>query len=298
MRILLHALALLPLPVLHGIGAFIGWMMWFTRSKRRMVALTNIRACFPELPERRQQHLARRGLVHEMKSIAEIPFFWLGPKDKLLASVRETRGEELIDQALAQGKGLIVLTLHLGGFEAPGHVFASRRPITGIYKPQGGVIEELSVQGRMRTGAKLIKAVGGSVRQAAEELLRRNETLYFMPDQDPPAGRGVFVPFFGVIAHSPTLVCKLVQATGAPVIYMFGERLDWGRGYIAHYRAAPPGLDDPDLHKAVTAMNAGLEACVRSRPEQYWWGYKRFRRRPPGEPRYFYADEIPRRRRS
>ena len=287
MRILFYVLGQLPLPVLHGIGAFIGWMLWLFPSSRRRVALTNIHHCFPELPPHRQRLLARRGLIHEMKSIAELPFFWLGPKDKLLASVRETHGEELVEQALAKGKGLILLTLHLGGFEAPGHVFASKRPITGIYKPQGGVIEELSVNGRRRTGAKLVQAVGGAVRQVVQALLTGNETIYFMPDQDPPEGRGVFAPFFGVAAHSPVLVSKLVQRTGAPVLFMYGERLDWGRGYIAHYRAAPPGMDDPDLVKAVTAMNAGLEACIRARPEQYWWGYKRFRRRPPGEPPFY-----------
>ena len=287
MRILFYVLGQLPLPVLHGIGALIGWAMWLFPSSRRRVALTNIRHCLPELPLQRQRLLARRGLIHEMKSIAELPFFWLGPKDKLLASVRETHGEELVEQALAQGKGLILLTLHLGGFEAPGHVYASKRPITGIYKPQGGVIEELSVNGRKRTGAKLVQAVGGGVRKAVEALLQDKETIYFMPDQDPPEGRGVFAPFFGVTAHSPVLVSKLVQRTGAPVLFMYAERLDWGRGYIAHYRAAPPGMDDPDLVKAVTAMNAGLEACVRARPEQYWWGYKRFRRRPEGEAPFY-----------
>lgn len=287
MRILFQLLALLPLPVLHGLGALAGWLLWLTPSSRRRVALINIRACFPQLPPNRQKLLARRGLVHEMKSIFELPFFWLGPKDKLLASVRETHGEDLVEQALAQGKGLILLTLHLGGFEAPGHVYASKRPITGIYKPQGGVIEELSVNGRRRTGAKLVQARGGTVRQVVESLLTGNETIYFMPDQDPPEGRGVFAPFFGVAAHSPVLVSKLVQRTGAPVLFMYAERLDWGRGYIAYYRAAPPGMHDPDLLKAVTAMNAGLEACVQACPEQYWWGYKRFRRRPPGEAAFY-----------
>ena len=286
MKILFQLLALLPLPALHGLGALAGWLLWLTPSSRRRVALTNIRACFPELPPKRQALLARRGLVHEMKSIFELPFFWCGPKNKLLASVVESHGEELIERALAQKKGLVLLTLHLGGFEVPGHVYASKRPITGIYKPQGGAVEALGVAGRTRTGAKLVQAKGGVMRQVLETL-STNETVYFMPDQDPPEGRGVFAPFFGVTAHSPTLVCKLVQRTGVPVIYMYAQRLDWGRGYIAHYREAPPGMDDPDMVKAVTAMNVGLEACVRACPEQYWWGYRRFRRRPPGEAAFY-----------
>ena len=86
------------------------------------------------------------------------------------------------------------------------------------------------------------------------------------------------------------LVSKLIQQTGAPVVYFFSERLPRARGFIVHYRPAPPEINDPDLIKSATAMNAGIEACVRECTEQYFWGYERFRRRPRGEPSFYPRD--------
>ena len=286
-RILFHFLALFPLRALHGIGAFLGTLLWLVPNGRRRVALTNIARCFPELSVAQQRALCRQGLRHEMKSVLELPFFWLGPKDQMLASIQQSTGEALLGQALARGRGVILLTLHLGGWEAAGHAYATRHPITGIYKPQGGAMEALGIAGRTRTGAKVIPSVGGSVSQQALPLLAANEAVYFMPDQDPPEGRGIFAPFFGVPAHSPVLVSRLVRESGAQVIFMYSQRLPRGRGFVVCYRPAPEAIHDPDLPTSVAAMNLGLEQCIRECPEQYWWGYKRFRRRPPGEPPFY-----------
>ena len=281
-RIVFHLLSLLPLRAAHALGGFVGSLLWATNNGRKRVALANIGLCLPELSAGRREQLARAAVKHEMRSVLETPFFWLGNKKKLLASVVETRGEEHVDAALAKGRGVIMLTLHLGGWEAPGHVYASRRPITAVYKKQGGALEDLGVNGRTRTGAKVIPAEGGSTRAQILPILARNEAFYFMPDQDPPEGRGVFAPFFGVTAHTPTLITKLVQESGAAVVFMYGERLPQGRGYIAHYSPAPSAVYDPDLVVSATAINAEIERCIRECPEQFWWGYKRFRRQPPG----------------
>lgn len=281
-RIVFHLLALLPLRAAHALGDVVGRLLWLTNNGRKKAALTNIALCLPQLDAAQREALAREALKHEMKSVLETPFFWLGNKQKLLASVVETRGEEHVQAALARGKGVIMLTLHLGGWEAPGHVYASRHPITAVYKKQGGALEDLGVNGRTRTGAKVIPAQGGSVTAQILPLLAKNEAFYFMPDQDPPEGRGVFAPFFGIPAHTPTLVTRLVQESGAAVLFMYGERLPQGAGYIAHYSPAPAPVYDPDLLVSTTAINAEIERCIRECPEQFWWGYRRFRRRPPG----------------
>jgi len=76
------------------------------------------------------------------------------------------------------------------------------------------------------------------------------------------------------------LVGKLASRGGAPVWFVSAERLSWGRGFRFHLERAPHGIDDPELSPA--ALNQGVEACVTRLPEQYWWSYKRYRRRPPG----------------
>lgn len=287
MALLLKLLGRLPLPFLYMLGVLAGALLWWLPNKRKRVALQNVSACFPEMREAERRRLVRQSLKHEALTLLECPYLWFAPQDKVAALIRERRGAALVSTALQQGKGVILLTAHLGSWEASGMTQSLLHPMTGLYKPQKGEVDRVIYEGRSRFGVKLVATEGGKMRQVLRPLLENHETVYFMPDQDPPAGRGVFVPFFGVSAHTPVLVSKLVQHTGAPVIYFYGERLPWGRGYIVHYLPAPPGIDDPDLAVSAAAVNAGIEACVRQCPEQYWWGYARFRRRPPGEKSFY-----------
>jgi KDO2-lipid IV(A) lauroyltransferase len=78
------------------------------------------------------------------------------------------------------------------------------------------------------------------------------------------------------------LVSRLARKTGAPVVFMIAERLPAARGYRIHCLPAPDGIDSEDDVEAATALNRGVEDCVRICPEQYLWSYKRFRSRPPG----------------
>jgi len=287
MALLLKLLGSLPLPFLHLLGALAGGLLWWLPSKRKRVALRNISACLPNLSDTEQRKLARSALKHEAQTLLECPYLWFAPADKVSKLIRERRGAELVDEALKQGKGVILLTAHLGSWEAAGMTQSLLHPMTGLYKPQKGEMDRVIFEGRSRFGVKLVATDGGKMRQVLRPLLENHETVYFMPDQDPPEGRGVFVPFFGVNAHTPVLVSKLVQHTGAPVVYFYSERVPGGRGFIVHYRPAPPEIHDPDLMKSAAAVNAGIEACVRECPEQYWWGYERFRRRPPGETSFY-----------
>ncbi len=273
---------------LHRFGDFIGWCLWVCNSSRRRVALRNIESCFPDWPREKQLKTARESLQHEMKTLTELPLLWLGPDAALDHLVVDVIGADAIDKASAHGKGVIILTLHFGSFEGPAIVFSRDHVITGVYKPQKGAIEGLAARGRSRYKGRLVPAVGGTVREKMLECLRRGEFAYTLPDQDPPTGRGVFVPFFGQVAHTPTLAVKLAQQSGAPVLFMLGERLPRAAGYRMHIREMDEEFFDPDVERATTAMNHAIEKCILLFPEQYWWGYRRFRRQPAGG-KDFYA---------
>ncbi|MGH8462027.1 MAG: lysophospholipid acyltransferase family protein [Stenotrophobium sp.] len=286
MRTLLYALAWLPLLFLQGLGTAAGWALWLTHSSRRKVALRNISRCMPELSAAEQARIARVSIGHEIATYLETARVWLGPSRAVKSAVKEWRGIAALDRAFAKNKGVILLTPHQGAFEAVAIPMSSTYPFYGIYKEQKGAVNELSLTGRCRFGGRMVKAEAG-VRKAALPLLEQHFGVYYMPDQDPPEGRGVFVPFMGVAAHTPTLIARMVSESGAPAVFMFGERLPWARGYIAHYFDAPAGIYDRDVTVSTTAMNQGLAQCVRACPEQYWWGYKRFRRQPAGEPDFY-----------
>lgn len=286
MRAFFHLLAHLPLGVLQALGTFAGRLSWITSSARRRVALRNLERCMPELDAAARERLARASLAHEFMTYIETIRIWLGPAQQVRDAVREWRGLDVLDRAFAQGKGVILLTLHQGAFEAVAIPMSERYPFCGLYKPQRGIFNELSIKGRTRFGGQL-RATEAGVRKQSLSLLAQGMGVYFMPDHDPPEGRGVFVPFMGQPAHTPTLVAKLAHESGSPVVYMFGERLPNAGGFVAHFLDAPENISSGDVLEASAAMNRGLEQCLRTCPEQYWWGYKRFRRQPPGVAKFY-----------
>ena len=291
MRFAFRLLALLPLSVLQAAGSLLGWLLWLLPNSRRSTAITNVARCFPELDAAARRRRAREAIRHEVTTFVETPMVWLGSDAKVRGLVKEWRGLEVFDAAMKQGRGMLLLTLHQGSFEAGAIPLSASYPLAGIYKPQKGTLDELSLQGRSRYKGILVPAVGGNVGAQVSALAAKGYGIYIMPDQDPPRGRGVFAPFFGHLAHTPTLVHRLSQLRpDLPIVLMWVERLPRAQGFVVHFREPAPGIRDPDPVKSCTSLNADFEAFVRSAPEQYWWGYKRFRRRPEGEPK-FYPDE-------
>jgi Kdo2-lipid IVA lauroyltransferase/acyltransferase len=288
MRLLFRLIALLPLSVLQAAGALIGWALWLLPNSRKRAAVTNVARCFPELGPAEQRRRAREAIRHEVTTFVETPMVWLGSDARVRALVTQWDGLEVFDAAMKPGKGMLLLTLHQGSFEAGAIPLSASYPLAGIYKPQKGTLDALSLQGRSRYQGILVPAVGGNVGAQVTALCAKGYGVYFMPDQDPPKGRGIFAPFFGHQAHTPTLVHRLSQLRpDLPIVLMWVERLPRAQGFVVHFRAPSPGIRDPDPVKSATSMNADFEAFVRSRPEQYWWGYRRFRRRPPGEPKFY-----------
>ncbi len=287
LRLLFRIGGHLPLRFLHAVGGFVGFLAWRLSGESRRLALRNIELCFPKLSPAEHRRMARTAFGHYYKSLLEYPVIWTGDRERVRQLAVEVHGRELIDQALAQEKGLVIAAMHLGSFEIGIIPMAAEYPITSMYKPlKQATLDEVSREGRSRFGARLVAIVRRQGKRAiGSELLRalkRGEIVYVLPDRDPPRGQGVFAPYFGIDAHSPVLTARLIQATGAKLLICTGERLPKGRGFVVRFTEPPAGYDSADVATATAALNAGMEARVRSCPEQYWWVYRRFGRRPPG----------------
>lgn len=283
-RRLLRACAALPLPLAHALGRFIGWGLLLIPNDLRRVSATNIPLCFPELGAARQRRLLRASLIESGKTMAEAGALWLWPAPRLAALVKGAAGEEHLRAALAAGTGAILAVPHLGAWEMMGLYSSLHYPITSLYRPPRlAEMGELIRHGRERLGAKLVPVDAGGVR-ALYQALGRGELVGMLPDQEPGAGNGVFAPWFGIQANTMVLLSRLAIKTGAPVIFGYAERLPRGRGYHLHFVPAPPDINRAPLERSVASMNSMVETLVRQRPEQYQWGYKRFRTRPAGEP--------------
>ncbi len=283
LQFLYRRAARLPLPLAHAIGATIGALAWLVPNRFTRRTRFHIERCLPELGRLAQERLVFRTLVESGKTLAELPIFWSGPAARVAGLVREVRGADELARLLARGRGLIGASPHLGAWELAGLDYSRRHPMVSMYRPQNDAWDDVMKRGRERFGARLVPSDRSGVR-ALLQALHEGGAVGVLPDQDPPEGSGAFAPFFGIMAHTPVLASRLARRTGAVVVYVFAERLSWGRGFVLHVVPAPPDVADPDDARACAALNRGLEECIRRFPAQYWWGYARFRRRPPGAP--------------
>jgi len=280
-RSALRALALLPLGVLRALGRLGGRVLERFDTRERQATRTNLELCWPERDAAARRALERASLLETGQTIAEFPALWCWPPRRVLALAREVRGEEQFLAARAQG-GVLLLTPHLGAWEFTGLYVGSRVPLTALYKPPPiAEMEPFYMVARQRTGARLVPAGASGVR-ALHRALREGEVAGVLPDQDPGRGAGLFVPFFGPVANTTTLVVKLLEKTGVPLFLCWSERV--AGGFRVHFcEASEPELRCGDVARAAAAMNRELERLVRAAPEQYLWSYKRFRHRPSGE---------------
>ncbi|MCG6861724.1 MAG: lysophospholipid acyltransferase family protein [Chromatiaceae bacterium] len=280
----LRGISRLPLSLVHHLGTFVGWLMLTIPNKQRRNALINIRLCYPHLDDAQALDFRRRSFCAYGKTYSEVAYLWLRTPRKVLSLVRGISGGDLLRRD--DGRGVIVLSPHLGAWELAGLYLSAQGPTTTLYKPQPE-LDWLIREARGRGGAKLVPTDPQGIRGLIRAL-RRGEYVGILPDQEPKAHRGsVFAPFFGVPAFTMLLINRLARKTGARVIFLFAERLPRAQGFHIHCLPAPAGIDSEDDLTGATALNQGIEAAVNTCPEQYVWAYKRFRKRPQGMPKLY-----------
>ena len=284
---LLRLTAALSLPMAHGIGSMLGWLLWRFPNEPRRIAARNLTLCFPELDPAERERLLRRNLLETGNLFLELGPLWLWPGARVLDLVREpVAGEEVLSTAVRRRQGAILITPHLGAWEMAGLYYASRYPLNILYRPSRLGLDEVSRRGRGRLGGRVVATDGRGIRTLVAAL-REGEVLGILPDQDPGGEGGVFAPFFGVAASTMTLVSRLALKTGAPVFLTWAERLPRGRGFLVHLRELPEVAGAAALEESVAALNRGVEAAIRTLPAQYLWTYKRFKTRPPDAPKLY-----------
>ena len=256
-----------PLPLLHLAGGVLGWLAFLLSPTYRRRFLANVEQAGYRFAQ------VRRAVAEAGKLVAETPRLWFGKP----APVRWL-GTELIEAARAQGRGIVFLTPHLGCFEITAQSYAVEfGRITVLYRPaRKPWLRELVATARQRPDMEAVPTTLAGVRQMLRAL-KAGEAVGLLPDQVPPQGLGVWAPFFGKDAYTMTLPARLARQTGAAVLLVWGERLPRGRGYLAHVRALDGDLPE-DPREAASQVNAAMEALVRAGPQQYLWGYARYKK--------------------
>ncbi len=286
MLVLLRWLARRRLATLHAWGAVLGWLAYLLSPAYRRRFDANAAQAGIASTERRQA-IAASG-----RMIAELPWLWLRPLERALGERVRWHDDALIASAIERGRGLVLLTPHLGCFEVTAQAiaerFGARATLTVMYRPaRQPWLRELQRTARERPGLATAPANLAGVRQMVRAL-RRGEAIGLLPDQVPPEGLGVWAPFFGRPAYTMTLAARLVEQTGAALLLIWAERLSRGAGYAVRVVAAPSlpadATDASDATDAAsrplacaTTVNAAMEQLIRGCPQQYLWGYNRYK---------------------
>lgn len=250
-------------------------------ARRRRIAATNIDLCFPGLGEAGRRALLAKAMVSNASGALETLSAWFASSARLMDGARISGLEHLLD-ALAEGRGVVVVGAHYDGIElAIRHVanaVGQPMPIL-VRRHNDACIEAVVAEARGRYAGTTYdkKDIAGFV-----AAVRAGQGVFYVPDQN-AARRTVFVPFLGVQTATLGAIGGILKRAGGQVLLMWARRDETGCQQIDLQPAWAdwPGTDD--IANAARYM-AWIGERLQPAPEQYLWVHRRFKTRPPGEP--------------
>jgi KDO2-lipid IV(A) lauroyltransferase len=251
---------------------------------RRRVILENLRRVFGEsAPEAEIERLAQAHYAHLARLLWE--FFWFPwvSAERRRAMVR-VENLDVLERALAQGKGVLVLTGHFGSFEvataagldsyphARGRFYFVRRPIKPAW------LDAFVTRRFRRVGFGILPKRGGL--DAILDRLAAGDLIVFPFDQHASRKDGVMVEFFGHPAGTFRSLAVIALTTGAPVVPAASWREADGRHVLRFEEPLHP-VEHSDADEAIRlntrAYNSALERMILRHPEQWWWVHRRWK---------------------
>lgn len=282
---LLWLLHFLPFGLQARIGAGLGGLYGLIDRKRRAITRTNLGLCFPDLDDAGRGRILKGHFRALGRSIVEhgILMWSSGARVRRLVQLRDAEHLEAVGD-----RPVILLAPHFVGLDMGGVRLAMDHTTVSLYSRQKNPeIDELLLQGRLRLGKETMLWHRQDGIRPLVKALREGYVFYYLPDMDLGARESVFVPFFGVLAATITALPRIARLTHAAVVPIVTRQLPGGRGYEARLYPAWKNFPTDDLEADVRRMNAFIEERVLEMPEQYWWLHRRFKTRPPGEPRIY-----------
>jgi KDO2-lipid IV(A) lauroyltransferase len=280
LTLLLRLQSMLPLSLNQWFGRCLGSANYYLGSRGALVTRENLRLCLPDLSSQEISTLAHRSLRHTGMTVLETPSVWLSDSVRTTAWLGQIENEHLLDDALASGKGTLVVLPHLGNWEMFNVYFATKGGMTALYHPpRQDWLKPLMEKVR---GDNLVP----TNRQGLATLYRKlkeGKVVTVLPDQVPATG--AYAPFFGQVALTDRLVPRMLQKTGARAIVCIVYR-HAGR-FNVRFSDVEDDLYANDIEKSLSALNLSMEKSVRDKLSQYQWEYKRFRERPVGEKKLY-----------
>jgi Kdo2-lipid IVA lauroyltransferase/acyltransferase len=280
----LRLFAPLPFPVHVLLGRMIGSLLAVMPLSFVRIARRNLELCFPEKTAAERAAILRAHFRSVALGLFETAMSWWSP-DERIRSLGTLEGQEHLDAALAQGKGVILLSAHFTTLEIGARSLTARGPTNIMYRPTRNPVLERFLSRKRSKHAK--RAIPRDDIRTLISALKGNEAVWYAPDQAYRKKGAEMVPFFGIPAATNTATSRLARMTGAAVLPYFVERLPGSQGYRLTIGPALDGFPSDNAANDAQRFNELIEAHARRIPAQYLWIHRRFKGVSADYPNYY-----------
>lgn len=268
------------------VGEWLGRLGYRPFGIRRAVVERQIAAAFPEWPRARVERVALAAYGSFGRTSIEAAVLPLHPRGDVLALFEGADNWELVDAALAAGRGLLFVSGHIGNWELGGAYIAARGvPVDAVARHMANPrVDGYITRMRERGGVRVLHDER-AVREVPRAV-RANRAVGMLFDQGAVGLASTWVKFFGRWAKTPRGPATFALRLGAPIIFVAGIRQPSGkyRLVVEPVSADLTGDRDVDIDRIVAAYSDVLERWVRKHPEQYFWHHRRWKHQRPGTP--------------
>lgn len=278
---LMKLMAALPFHWQVAVGRRLGRLMGKIARRRRRIAAINLELCFPKLPPEERATLLDEHFMALGLGLFETAMAWWASDEKLQCLAR-VKGTEHLEQALARGKGVIILTGHFTTLELGARFITWHQPFHAMYRVHKNQLYE-RVMRRERERRSGFPPLSHEDIRGLLRAFKKGRAVWYAPDQNHGSRNSVFVPFFGVAACTVMATSRLAAMSGAAVVPYFPKRLPGVAGYEVTILPALTDFPSGDVEADTRRINALLEDHIQQVPEQYLWVHRRFKTQPPGK---------------
>jgi Kdo2-lipid IVA lauroyltransferase/acyltransferase len=269
-----------------AIGEKIGMLGYRPLGIRRAVVERQVAAAFPGLTEPEVTRIARASYASLGRTTIETALLPTYSREQVRELVERTEGWEHVERALAEGRGVMFVTGHLGNWELGGSYVAARGvPLEAVARRmENPLFDAYLNETRRRIGMTVIHDAD-AVRRVPRAM-REHHGVAFLVDQGAVGLASTWVPFFGRYAKTPRGPAVFALRLRAPLLFACALRQPNGR-FVLHIEPVPvesTGTLDADVDRIVASYTSTLERWVRRAPEQYFWHHRRWKHQRPGTP--------------
>lgn len=276
--IVLYTISWLPYKLQLFLGRVVGKVLYRLGSKRKNFAMKNLALCFPEMPPQERVRMIKKNFENTGIALFETGMGWWWPNWRIKRKIA-FKGLEHIEKSQAEGKGILLLSMHYLSIEFCCTAIGNKHPMVVFYRPHNNpLMEFFQFRGRGRANKYML---GKRDVKGLMKALRDGESCVYFPDQDYGRNRSLFVPFFAVEkAATTTGTLIFARQKNTESIIVTPKRNEDGSGYTVEFSSPLVNFPSGDDEADVIRVNQEMEKSILRQPDQYMWLHRRFKTRP------------------